>query len=128
VIELRAHDWEGFLYLTNLLREGGAGWEPVGGNVVRVDGAQLDGLTAELRAEIVRVADGLPPVSDPHPTSTDSTPADPPGAGVGELPPRAGPGASRAAWAAAAEARGLPVASSESRDDLIKKVDTHDGR
>lgn len=72
-------------------------------------------------------------------------PAGPPGAGdgadtetanvsVGEAPPKSGPGASRAAWAAHAEelrTAGHPipeVPESMSRDDIIELVEAHRAR
>jgi hypothetical protein len=150
VIKIIAADHEMFAHLLGLFNEAGyVVTEFAGGNEFYVpDDLAIE--DEELHAEIgraVRPGTAVPPLVPGPPGGGDGpAPSEPspraasPGPASGEeattagqadlppLPPKAGPGSSRAAWADAALARKLPVSPGDSRDDLIKRVEAHDDR
>jgi hypothetical protein len=144
MIRLAAKDHEAFFHMLGLFAEVGVSVDQVhGGNEFSVpDGTVVD--DNDVRLELARMARAgtLPAEFAPHPpgggdpappapaAATQSQPvvaAGPAGQADLPLPPKTGPGSSRAAWATAAHARGVSVNNDMTRDDLIKLVEAHSG-
>lgn len=131
-MRLATSGFESFLHLLGLLDEAGI---PVlshhGGNELSVpDDATVDdpGLRAEIAASLRPGT--LPATFASLPPGGGDAPA--PGTGSAreqdDLPPRAGRGSGRDAWATAAARRGLTVTDDMTRDQIIELLEGTDGR
>jgi len=114
---LNAASADAGMVVIGVLHEAGIETLPLGANQVAVRTADLARLDKEQRAEVAKLAGGLPP----EPATDPSTP---PGDG-GSEPPRSGAGSGREAWAAYATGLGLVVDTDLSRDQIIELVEAH---
>lgn len=127
-MRLQARSFDQFLFVTGILGEAGIGWQPAGANELNVPDDTPDRLSHEQLMEVVGAIHTAIPEAD-APVDAEPSAADPgpggasKGPSAGALPPRSGAGASRAAWAEAAETRQLTVTADMSRDDIIAMVD-----
>lgn len=114
---LRFRGQENMLVGLGILGEAGVGFQPIGGNQVRV--ADVAALDDEQRASLVLL------VRDPATLTSDGSDGGHPPVPSpdGELPPKSGAGATRDAWAAAAAERKITVTDDMSRDDIIRAVE-----
>lgn len=135
---LRFRGQENMLVGLGILGEAGVGFQPIGGNQVRV--ADVAALDDEQRASLVLlVRDPISYVDDegnevqqvaPDGVMVATLASDGSDGGHppvpspdGELPPKSGAGATRDAWAAAAAERKITITDDMSRDDIIRAVE-----
>lgn len=114
-----------YAYALGLMAEAGVDAMPVGAAEFTVSEAQLtERLSAEQADELAKITGGYRPPTGgavvPVGDEDGGTPAP-----VVAPPPKAGPGATRAAWAAWAEQQGVTVPEGATRDEIIGLTEGH---